>query len=169
MVPTLGIPNGSLEYHGYLEGYSIDQFRTEQYENAVYLLFKPENIQAFHIFLRSEYIRTTRLIDDYDYAGGFIVLVYLLETEYAKDFALIREGKYSKTSKPFQERFVKEIRPTDVHLMEESLQHRVFKKDKKLRMLISSRIGIRIPAKAEVWEIFGTERETLNFTQWKTY
>ena len=67
MVPTLKIPKEQLLKNNFINGYIKDLNRDVQYENAVYLLFKPENIDIFREFVDSEYERTQQLIDDYNY------------------------------------------------------------------------------------------------------
>ena len=67
MVPTLKIPKEQMSKNNFINGYIKDLNRDVQYENAVYLLFKPENIDIFREFVDSEYERTQALIDDYNY------------------------------------------------------------------------------------------------------
>ena len=57
IVPTLSIPKEKLADNGYINGYIKDGKREIQYENAVYLLFKPENLDKFRDFLDDEYER----------------------------------------------------------------------------------------------------------------
>ena len=66
MVPTLGIPKSELTDNGFINGYVKDENREVQYEDCIYLLFKPENLYKFKGFLDREYERTKAVIDDYD-------------------------------------------------------------------------------------------------------
>jgi hypothetical protein len=38
--------------------------------------FKPDNLEKFKEILEGEYERTKDIIEDYDYADGFVVVVY---------------------------------------------------------------------------------------------
>ena len=84
MVPTLKINRDKLKENGYLNGYMSDVRRDVQYQNAVYLLFQPSNLDKFREFLDDEYQRTKQLIDDYDYEDGFVVVVYTLDKKWKK-------------------------------------------------------------------------------------
>ncbi len=96
MVPTLKIGKEVLMANGFINAYVKDAMKEVQYENCIYLLFKPANNNLFKEFLDAEYERTTALIDDYDYNGGYVILVYTLDDKWKSDFDLIRQGKYSK-------------------------------------------------------------------------
>ena len=131
MVPTLKIPKEQLLKNNFINGYIKDLNRDVQYENAVYLLFKPKNLDKFREFLDEEYERTKSIIEDYDYPNGYVVVVYKLDESLFEDFKLIREGKYSKTSEDFKKLFPKYISVENErgkfkdHL---SLQYRIFNK-----------------------------------------
>jgi hypothetical protein len=86
-IPTLGIDRDMLSKNNFINGYIKDSNRDIQYENAVYLLFKPEDLDKFRIFLDDEYERTKSIIDDYDYEDGYVVLVYELNKAFNKYFS----------------------------------------------------------------------------------
>jgi hypothetical protein len=164
IVPTLKINRDDLKGNGYMNGYMSDVRRDVQYKDAVYLLFKPDNLDRFREFLDDETERTKQLIDDYDYEDGFVVLVYKLDKKWKDDFLLVKEGKYSQTSKEFQEQFPKVIKiiKNNLHRDEISLQHRIFKKSEDLRQYWEDKIDISFDANMEVWEGFSIENETLD-------
>ena len=131
IVPSLKFEKGTLIENGFINGYVGDVNKEENYKDAVYILFKPKNKEQFILFTDAEYISKERkLIDEYDYDEGWVVLVYKLEEKYKKDYALVKKGKYSKTSKEFQELFPKVIKiiRNGLHKDEVALQHRIFKK-----------------------------------------
>ena len=134
MVPTLKIPKDQMSKNNFINGYIKDLNRDVQYENAVYLLFKPENIDVFREFVDSEYERTQELIDDYNYDDKHIVLVYQLDNNFKNDFDLIKQGKYSKTSKEFQKLFPEKLIISIKGYKKEeiSLQYRIFNKTEDL-------------------------------------
>ena len=164
IVPTLKINRDKLKENGYLNGYMSDVRRDVQYENAVYLLFKPDNFDKFREFLVDEYERTNQLIDDYDYEDGFVVVVFTLDKKWKKDFALVREGLYSQTSKEFQDSFPKVIKiiKSGLHRDEISLQFRIFKKTDDLRKYWEDRLDMQFTEDMEVWDGFNIENEVLD-------
>ncbi len=171
IVPTLKIPRDSLLSNGYINAYIKDGEREIQYENSVYLLFKPSNLDNFKDFLDLEYERTKNIIEDYDYEGGLIVVVYKLDTKYKKDFELIKLGKYSKTSKEFQELFPKIVKIFKNGLFKDeiSLQYRVFNKTEDLRKFWEEKFDVTFDENQEIWSTFIEEEETLQLTKIKQH
>lgn len=168
IVPTL-VNREKLIENGFINGYVKDLRRDVQYEDSVYLLFKPENIEKFREFLESEYETNHSAIDDYDYEEGFVVLVYKLPSKFSKDYDLIKKGEYSKTSKKFQEAFPKVIKITikGKHKDELSLQIRIFKKSQDLKQLWEDKIGEVFTDDMEVWPGWNDEKECLNLEKVK--
>ena len=169
IVPTLKINRDKLKENGYLNGYMSDVRRDVQYENAVYLLFKPDNLDKFREFIDNEHERTNQLIDDYDYEDGFVVVVFALDKKWKKDFALVREGLYSQTSKEFQESFPKIIKiiKGGLHRDEISLQYRIFRKTEDLRKYWEDRLDMEFTDDMEVWDGFDIENEVLDLDKIK--
>jgi hypothetical protein len=163
MVPTVGISRDTLNDNGFINGYSKDGDRDMQYEDCIYVLFKPKDLIKFREFLDDEYERTKSIIDDYDYEGGFIVIVYELDTKFKKDFNIVRQGKYSKTSQEFQKLFPKNIRIKKGTFSRDeiSLQYRVFNKTEDLRKFWENKIGVDFEDDWEVWYGFDLDKETL--------
>jgi hypothetical protein len=159
MAPTLGIDLSILKENGYINAYSMDS--EMHHEDAIYLLFKPADNTEFRDFLEAEYDRTEDIIEDYDYPGGHVVIVYRLNPDFKKDFDLIRLGKYSKTSKSFQKLFPLHIK-TPKKDDEYSLQYRIFNKTPDLVTFIEDKYDVKLFKEAEVWEMFEIEKETLN-------
>jgi hypothetical protein len=171
IVPTLSIDKEKLADNGYINGYIKDGKRDVQYDNAIYLLFKPESIGRFAEFLDSEYQRTKQIIDDYDYEGGYVVIVYTLSERLTDDIKLIKQGKYSKTSPRFQEIFPKivKIKKNGMNKDEISLQYRVFNKTSDLREFWEEKLGVDFDDDMEVWHAFIEENETMDLTKIKEY
>lgn len=171
MVPTLGVPRGALVENGFINGYSKDDSRDVQYENSIYLLFKPKNLDKFREFLDSEYERTKAIVDDYDYENGYVVVVYELDKKFSKDFDLVRKGKYSKTSKPFQALFPKVIKlvRNGLHKDEISLQYRVFNRTEDLVKFWEDKLDVEFDEDQEVWHGYIEEDEVLNIEKLKEY
>lgn len=163
MVPTLKINKEKLFANGFINGYTRDAGRDMHFEDSVYVLFRPDNLVMFKEFVDAEYQRTKSIVDDYDYEGGFIVLVYELNPKFKKDFNLVRKGKYSKTSKEFQNIFSKVVKVVKGGLSRDelSLQYRVFNKTDEMRKYWEDRLGVEFDEEMEVWQGFVEEDETL--------
>ena len=138
----------------------------------MYLLFKPENLIEFKQFLDDEYDRTKNIIDDYDYGGGFVVVVYKLNPKYKKDYELIRQGRYSETSKAYQAEFQKTIRIPDGALSwkeEISIQFRIFNKTKDLKDFWERELEVTFNDNQELWFGFDEAKETLTLKKLEEY
>lgn len=173
MVPTLKVPKDALRGNGFINAYIKDARKEDHYEGSIYLLFKPENLDKFREFLDNEYERTKAVIEDYDYEDGFVVVVYQLDDKYKKDFNLIKQGRYSKTSTEFQKLFPKVIKITrnGLHKDEISLQYRIFNKADDLVQFWEDKLGIdlveMIGPDFEVWEGWDEQREILELDKIK--
>ena len=171
MVPTLKIPREELHGNGFINGYVKDGSREVQYEDCIYLLFHPKDLDKFREFLDSEYERTKAIVDDYDYQDGFVVVVYQLDSKFKKDFMLIREGLYSRTSKDFQALFPKiiKIKKNGMHKDEISLQYRVFNRTEDLIKFWEEKLDVKFDDDQEVWHGFNEENEILNIEKLKEH
>ena len=173
MVPTLKVPKDALRSNGFINAYIKDVDREDQYKDSIYLLFKPENLDKFREFLDSEYERTKTVIEDYDYEDGYVVVVYQLDGKYKKDFNLIKQGSYSKTSNDFQKLFPKIIKITKngLHKDEISLQYRIFNKAEDLVTFWEDKLGINLEdvvgKNFEVWEGWDESKEILEINKIK--
>lgn len=163
MVPTLKIGREKLAENDFINAYIKDGGKDVQYKNAVYLLFHPKNVDKFKQFLDDEYERTKSIVDDYDYEGGFVVVVYELNKKFGKDFTLIKQGKYSKTSKEFQALFSKviKVKKNGYQKDEISLQYRVFNQTQDMREYWEDKLGVDFDDDMEVWEGWTEENEIL--------
>jgi hypothetical protein len=171
MVPTLKIGKEKLVDNNFINAYSKDGRKDVQYENAVYLLFKPNSLDKFKEFLDGEYERTKDIIDDYDYEDGYVVVVYALNDKFKRDFKIIKQGKYSTTSPEFQALFPKivKIKKNGLHKDEISLQYRVFNKTEDLRVFWQEKFDVEFDDDMEVWGTFIEEDETLNLDKIKEH
>jgi len=169
MVPTLKIDREKLKNNEFINAYIKDGNRDVQYKNAIYLVFNPKDLDKFKVFLDDEYERTKSIIDDYDYEGGFVVLVYELNKKFITDFGLVKLGRYSKTSPEFQALFPKVIKfnRNGVNRDEISLQYRVFNQTEDLREYWGEKLGVEFDDSMEVWQGFIEENETLSIDKLK--
>ena len=171
IVPTLSIGKEKLLDNGFVNGYIKDVKRDIQYENAVYLLFKPEDLDKFRNFLDNEYERTKSIIDDYDYEDGYVVVVYEINPRLKGDIELVKQGKYSQTSPAFQGSFPKvvQIKKNGLRRDEISLQYRVFNKTEDLVKFWEDKLDINLPSDVEVWYGFFDDFETLDLDKIKEH
>ena len=171
IVPTLSIGKDKLLDNGFVNGYIKDNKRDIQYENAVYLLFKPEDLDKFRNFLDNEYERTKSIIDDYDYEDGYVVVVYEINPRLKGDVELVKQGKYSQTSPAFQGSFPKvvQIKKNGLRRDEISLQYRVFNKTEDLVKFWEDKLGVDLPNDVEVWHGFFEENEILDLDKIKEH
>ena len=175
MVPTLKVPKDALRGNGFINAYVKDARKEDHYDESIYLLFKPENLDKFREFLDSEYERTKAVIEDYDYEDGYVVVVYQLDEKYKNDFVLVKQGKYSKTSANFQKLFPKVIKIVRKGLSKDeiSLQYRIFNKAEDLVSFWEEKLGIDLADilgnDFEVWEGFDESKEILELDKLKEY
>ena len=167
MVPTLKVPKDALKGNGFINAYIKDNRRDDVYKESIYLLFKPTDIDKFREFLDSEYERTKAVIEDYDYEDGYVVVVYQLDNKYNRDYELIKQGRYSKTSANFQKMFPKVVKITrnGLHKDEISLQYRIFNKAEDLVNFWEEKLGIDLQevmgSNFEVWDGWDESKEIL--------
>lgn len=169
IVPILKFDRDLLKDNGFLNGYMFDAERDVQYPDAVYLLFKPDNLDKFRDFLDEQYESRKDILDDYDYENGFVVVVVKLDKKYKKDISIVMQGKYSEVSEKFQNLFSKTIKVSRRGSVktEMSLQHRIFNKSTELRVYWEDKIGEELSEHMEVWPTFDMRHETLDLEKLK--
>ena len=169
VVPTLRINRDALKNHNFINGYTKDVRKDVQYENAVYLLFRPKKLEQFKYFLDEEYERTDQIVDDYDYEDGFVVLVYKLDESFKHDYALIKRGKYSHTSDKFKNIFPEKVPivKNGTKKEEPSLQYRIFIKSEDLREYWENKLAVDFKEDMEVWDGWNEENEVMDLDKIK--
>lgn len=161
IVPLLGIRRERLqdELIGFQNGFLGDKDRDIAYENAVLLLFRPQNLTVFDSFLKEERTRGF-LLEDYDHEGGHVVMVYEIPDFFLLHMNLFREGLYSQFPESLQERYAKVLKIKDpntgLHRDEMALQWRIFRKDRNLAKYWEELLG-SFPPDMEVWSKPDTE------------
>jgi len=171
MVPTLNIGKENLLINGFINAYIRDESQEIPYKDAIYLLFRPTDINRFREFVDEEYERTDQVIEDYPHENGCIVIVYKLNPKFKKDFDLVRIGKYSLTSDKFQELFPKiiHLKKNGLSRDEISLQYRVFNRTEDLIKFWEDKLGVIFKDDQEVWDGFDEKNEVLNLDKIKEY
>ena len=171
IVPIFSIGKERLTNNGFVNGFIKDSRRDVQYKDSVYLLFKPEDLDKFKVFLDSEYEKTKSIIDDYDYEEGYVVVVYQISPRLMPDIELVKQGKYSKTSSKFQQIFPKTItiKKNGFQKDELSLQYRVFNKTEDLKQFWEDMFDVVFDDDMEVWSGFSEGYETLDLDKIKQH
>jgi hypothetical protein len=171
IVPIFSIGKERLTNNGFVNGFIKDSRRDVQYKDSVYLLFKPEDLDKFKVFLDSEYEKTKSIIDDYDYEEGYVVVVYQISPRLMPDIELVKQGKYSKTSSKFQQIFPKivTIKKNGFQKDELSLQYRVFNKTEDLKQFWEDKFDVVFDDDMEVWSGFSEDYETLDLDKIKQH
>jgi hypothetical protein len=171
LLPAVGMSKRSLVKYGFINGYLDDKTHDIHYKPAVYILFKPPSWDRFEAYLEIEQ-NTPNLISSYDYAGGYIVLVYSILERFIKDYELFMEGKYSKFSEEYKATFPKMVRHIDrktgVEVSEVSLQYHIISKSEALKKMRERELGIKfeeLGPDMEVWSKVDVNRETLDIAQ----
>lgn len=166
LVPPIGISRLKLKENGFIGAYLGDVGKPEiKYDRGVFMLFRPPNMAMFEEFMEEEKIRTPWLVEDYDYAGGYVVVIYALEEEFADDYQKFLEGRYSKFSASFKNRFTKTVRLRDNMgrgKEESSWQWRIFKKDPEIKKHWEEELNVTFTDDMEVWSKPTLEEEILN-------
>lgn len=171
MVPTLKIDRKKLATNGFINAYSKDVKQEVEYKDAIYILFKPNDLDIFRSFLAEEYERTDQVIEDYDYPDGYVVVIYKLDSKFKKDFELVRLGKYSLTSIRFQDIFPKTVTIIKNRMSREeiSLQYRIFNRTEDLIAFWEERLAVEFADDQEVWYGFDEDKEVLDIDKIKEY
>ena len=167
IVPSLEIPRQDRIDNGFINGYLSETITNQKFIDCVFLLFKPSFPSGFRKFVNKEYESEREILFDYDIENGFSILVYRLNPKFNDDFELIKQSRYSETSKEFQNKFPETIEIHDKKFnatkTEKSLQYRVFNKTQDLKnyfLQVDTIKWIKNP-KAEYWYDFEMDNETL--------
>lgn len=163
IMPTVYPSVVDLKTYGYINAFGVDEEKDLQYENAIYALFKPKDLKMFNSFLEKEYKRTSLIIEDYNYGKEHVVIVYKQLPKFKEDYDLIKEGKYSKTSKEFQSLFPKTVYVYNNSITNEeySIQYKIFNKTADLVQYWENKIGQKLSPEQEYWDIYDKNNETL--------
>lgn len=185
LLNPLGLDKKRLDKIGFVETYLGDEFCQIEYKNPVFLLFKPENIGNFQVFVENEYDRINRftgtkdLKADYDRKEGEVMLVY--EFPFDKDYEKFKAGKYSEFSAEVLRTYPRTLKSsTGAEIL--GLPYRIITKDKEsesilnsiygenflvqqpiiaLKDLLEERYDVEFTADMELWTLPNLEKETL--------
>lgn len=169
----LAIERRKIMQLGFIQAFLFDSEKMDvEYENPVFLLFKPDSPTVFQAFVESEYERinkftgTVDIIEDYDYIDGYVVLVYQFPKEFEVDYKKFLEGKYSKFSKKFKDAYPKtvKIRTEEGRMIDEvGTVFRIINRTKDFRDMLEERLGVTFDWDQELWNKYNETKETLSY------
>lgn len=154
LLPGIGLHRKDILRYGFLSAYIDDVKHDVHYENSIYLLYRPDNLLDFQYFLEAEKKRTPLLIEDYDYEGGYVVMVYKFPEEYKWEYEQFMKGRYSSFTKKYIALFPKEIEVINKLGNKErqiSLQYHIFNRTKAIREFWEEKTGTKLDEDAEMW------------------
>jgi len=163
LLPGVGLDISMLKPFGFINAY-IGDIKADHYSYCIYLLFKPTNIEKFNDFLNEQYISTGLIVDEYDYDGGFVVVVYKFPEDYQQEYKLFLSGKYSQFRKKYKDLFPIEIDSEDDAgpFTQPSFFFHVFNRTKELEKYWFDKIGEKLDKDGEYWSRPDVVKETLN-------
>ena len=176
LMPCIGMNRRSLRYYGFLNAYLDDSSYEIHYENSLYLLFKPEpptKIAPFAIQQRENPL----LVDEYDYKGGYTIMVYKIIERWIPEYKLFKLGKYSKFSEEYKALFPKYVevidRKTGKIEQQIGLPYHIFNKSEALKTMRETQLGMKLDdfgPEFEYWSIPDIGgKETLNIDKIEQY
>ncbi len=166
----VGLKRKVLEDYGFINAYIDDKHHEPHYTEALYLLFQPKDINELNIFLEIEKERTNLYVEDYDYSGGYVVVVYKFPKEYEKEYRLFLQGKYSKFSKKYKELYPMERKGTTargIPFTEPTLHNHVFNRTESMKQHWEERLNVELTGDMEYWSIPDITEETLNIENYE--
>jgi hypothetical protein len=165
LIPVLGLDKGLLKQYDYVNSFSDMEDKELDYDpHVVYIVFKPNSKLLFEEFLETLYNKNEFIVEDFNLDDNYVVVVFGLDKRFNTDYELIKQSKYSETSKEFQELFPKTI--TNVvkgkQIKRKSLQNLVFNKDNSLLEYWENKTGVLFTNDMEVWYEYDEKLEILD-------
>lgn len=112
------------------------------------------------------------LLEDYDYEGGYVVLVFRLPEKWRKDYNKFLKGHYSLFSEEFKKTMPETIRTEFVNefnkiekLSGKSLQYMIINKSEKLKEYQENKYQIDLSEADEYYHKIIVKEETLNISK----
>ena len=156
--PLLEIPSKDLDKFSFENAYIKDEIKGIDYKHAIYLLFRPGKYQEdFNDFVEEERKKGV-VLDEYDYADGWVVVVFRYNEKWQNDILLILKGDYSKVSREYQEQIPDKAGKGSETVM--SMQHHIFRKSEYVKKFWYDKYGLEFEHNDECWSLY-PEREIL--------
>ena len=177
LLPSLGIKNETWFKLGFINAFLSDINREEKEnkeDNYLYLLFKPTDIQKVELNRKIQLLeqgdeQQKFYVDDYDYPGGYVVLVVKFPQKFKKDYKRFLKGKYSYFSKEYQDVFPETVTTDFINekgivekLIGKSFQLLVINRDPSMKAYTEKQYDIELDDDDEVYHMYIPENEILN-------
>ena len=160
---------GELEEVGFLNAYIDDVHHEPHYKKAVYLLFKPESMDYFRAYLMKEQDRHSMILEDYDYEGGYVVIVFGFPEEFHQEYDNFIDGKFSLFRTRYAKLFPMEVLGRTKGLgsivKNKSIYHHVFNRSAELKEHWETEIGVELDEEMEYWSRPDIDKETLDINK----
>lgn len=167
LTPVSGQEVELLREYQLIDSYLRDSDREDLTGNLLFVLFRPDDMEFFELFLYTESSQNVNFMEDYNYAGGYIVLVYKIPDKMKDDFEKFKLGQYSKFSKETKSLFKKSTGVRKGFEPLTTLQWDVFSKSSALRKDLEKFVGETLPDDIELYGIPDIEKETLTISKFK--
>jgi hypothetical protein len=157
------IGRAKLDKHGFVNSYLFNGEEEVQIKNSLNLLFCPPDIEKFNDFIFQEKEKGAPIIDEKDYLGNNIIIVYKLPDKFQSDYDLLWEGKYSQMSEEFKKTIPGVVKYTDSRgypVTNRTMQHMVFDRYAPLRKYWEEAFNQEMTEEQELWTIPTVESET---------
>lgn len=155
LMPGIGFAASDLTKFGFISAFVADKDHDLHYDRPVYLLFKPADLTRMQTFIRQERRRRDQAFkEDYDYAGGYVVLAYSFPERWKADYEHFLLGEYSKFSKEYQHEFPEfsDIKAEDGNTRTTaSITMRIFNKAISLKNYLEDKLDITLGTDQEYW------------------
>lgn len=193
LLPCFGISYKEFEDLGFVNCYLADKNREKvnSKDIHIYLLFKPST-ELMEIEQTGGYLKLERetqhnrlskkieeledldgdrmvLLEDYDYEGGYIILVLKLPERLREDYNNFLGGKYSKLSTMMKKHYpndkitkFKNEKGQIEQLLGKSLPLRIIERDITIKKYVEDKYDINLDDCEEYWSVPSLEKETLD-------
>lgn len=170
MVPLLKIGRPILDEHGLINSFLYNAEEDVVYENALHLLFNPPSIDGFNLFVTREKGKNPAFIDELDYPGGLVILVYQLPPKFKADYDKIWEGRYSELSESYKSAIpsIMQMKEGNRVINSLTLQHMVFGKLDVLKVHWETRFNVTMENDQELWTKPTIETETFKLADYES-
>lgn len=159
--PLAGEERGALEEYNFINTYMRDVNKEEYGDGFLFALFKPVDFDFFELFLHGQQTENENFVEDYDYDGGYVVIVYSVPDRLRADYERFKKGEYSKFSM-FTKSLFRKMKLKNAIQKIPGFEWQVFNKSEVLRKELEQYVGEQIDDDAELYPIPNEQKETLD-------
>lgn len=172
LLKGLGLALKDLKKLDFINAYIDDKDHEPHYENAVYLLFKPTDMGEFRFWMMQEKERVGEMqIEDYDYDGGYVVVVYLFPDKFLREYKHWEKGEFSLFRQSYIKLFPTEVTTkgnlTTPATRAKSIYYHIFNRTSELKEYWEDVTQEEIEEDMELWSSPDLDKETLDIDKIK--